>query len=214
MGDKGFRIQDSGFRTQDSGVRSQKSEAGLAIIPPRSARPARLNYALAMLLGLLSISLVSGAAYGSTIKGTVYDPNGLAVPNVRVSLLRSLTALDERQTNAKGEYQFEGLTRGTYRLVADAPGFSASTADVEIGEDQTRSIDLHLALSAVQQQVVVSASLEGALAPQLGSSVSTVSEQEIDDRGAQSVTDVLHGVPGVTLDDAGRRGGDTGVFIR
>jgi outer membrane cobalamin receptor len=179
-----------------------------------SGGPARLNYALAILLGLLSIPFVSGAALAATIGGTVYDPSGGAVPNVHVSLLQSLAALDEHQTDAKGEYKFEGLAKGTYRLVANAPGYVASTADVEIGEDQTRSVDLHLALSAVQQQVVVSASLEGALAPQLGSSVSTVSDQEINARAAQSVTDVLREVPGVALDDSGRRGGVTGVFIR
>jgi outer membrane receptor protein involved in Fe transport len=133
---------------------------------------------------------------------------------VRVNLLQSVAALDERRTDAKGEYNFEGLAKGFYRLVADAPGFSASTVDVEIGADQIRTVDLHLALSAVQQQVVVSASLGGALAPQLGSSVSTVSEREIDDRGAQSVTDALRGVPGVALDDSGRRGGVTDLFIR
>jgi outer membrane cobalamin receptor len=176
--------------------------------------PSRLKCALVIFLGLLSIPFVSGASHAATIKGTIFDPSGRAVPNVHVSLLQSLTALDERQTDAKGEYKFEGLGKGTYLLVANAPGLSASTADVEIGEDQTQSVDLHLALSAVQQQVVVSASLEGALAPQLGSSVSTVSEQEMDDRGVQSITDVLRGAPGVALDDAGRRGGDTGVFIR
>ena len=214
VGKTGLRIQDSQDRIQDSGFRNQEPEQVLAVISAPPVTPAWLTRALAILLGLLSIPFVSGAAHGATIKGTVYDPSGRAVLNVRVSLLQSLAALDERQTNAKGEYQFEGLARGSYRLVANAPGFSASTADVEIGEDQTRSVDLHLALSAVQQQVVVSASLEGALAPQLGSSVSTVSEQEIDDRGAQSVTDVLRGVPGVALDDSGRRGGATGVFIR
>ncbi|MGB7593196.1 MAG: TonB-dependent receptor [Terriglobia bacterium] len=210
----GFRIQDSQDRIQDSGIRNQEPEQVLAVISAPPVTPAWLTRALAILLGLLSIPFVSGPAHGATIKGTVYDPSGRAVLNVRVSLLQSLAALDERQTNAKGEYQFEGLARGSYRLVANAPGFSASTADVEIGADQTRSVDLHLALSAVQQQVVVSASLEGALAPQLGSTVSTIPEQEIDDRGAQSVTDVLRGVPGVALDDSGRRGGVTGVFIR
>jgi outer membrane receptor protein involved in Fe transport len=167
-----------------------------------------------MLLGLLSIHFVSAVMRAATIEGTIFDPGGRVVPNVRVSLLQSLTALDERQTNAKGEYKFEGLAKGSYRLVANAPGFSASTAQVEIREEQTRSVDLHLALSAVEQQVVVSASLEGALAPQIGASVSTVSEQEIADRGAQNVTDVLRGVPGVALDDTGRRGGVTGAFIR
>ena len=134
MGKTRYRIRDSGFRIQAA--------------PP--VTPTWLIRALAILLGFLSIPFVSGAAHGATIKGTVNDPSGRAVPNVRVSLLQSLAALDERQTNAKGEYQFEGLARGSYRLVANAPGFSASTADVEIGEAQTRSVDLHLELSAVQ----------------------------------------------------------------
>jgi outer membrane cobalamin receptor len=169
---------------------------------------------LGVVLGLLSTLFVGVAVHAATIEGTVFDPSGRSVPNVRVSLIRSLTAVDERQTNAKGEFQFEGLAEGSYRLVANAPGFSASTTQVEIGEEQTRSVDLHLALSAVEQQVVVSASLGGSLAPQIGASVSTVSEQEIADGGAQNVTDVLRGVPGIALDDAGRRGGVTGAFIR
>jgi outer membrane cobalamin receptor len=235
VGKRGFRIQDSGVRSQKSEVRSQKAEGrrqkaegrvqdsgfriqgteeSLALVSVAAAGPARLNSALGILPGLLSILFVSVVMRAATIEGTIFDPSGRAVPNVRVSLLQSLTALDERQTDAKGEYKFEGLAKGSYRLVANAPGFSASTADVEMREDQTRSVDLHLALSAVQQQVVVSASLGGSLAPQLGSSVSTISEQEIDDRGAQNVTDVLRGVPGVALDDTGRRGGVTGAFIR
>jgi outer membrane receptor protein involved in Fe transport len=228
VGKAGFRIQEPGVRgrkaegrrqkaegrIRDSGFRIQEAEESLALVPVPAAGPARLNCALGILPGLLSVLFVSAAIHAATIEGTIFDPSGRAVPNVRVSLLQSLTALDERQTDAKGEYKFEGLAKGAYRLVANAPGFSASTADVEMREDQTRSVDLHLVLSAVQQQVVVSASLGGSLAPQLGSSVSTISEQEIDDRGAQNVTDVLRGVPGVALDDTGRRGGATGAFIR
>ena len=185
-------VVNAGFRFQDSGFR----------------------WALVAVPGLLSIILAGAVVRAATIEGTVLDPSGRAVPSVRVSLLQSLTALDERQTDAQGAYRFEGLGKGSYRLVANAPGFSATSAAVEIGEDQTTRVDLHLALSAVEQQVVVSASLEGSLAPQLGSSVSTISKQEIDDRGAQNITDVLRGVPGVALDDTGRRGGVTGAFIR
>jgi len=210
----GVRIQESGVRRQKAESRKQKAEKNLPILAPRPTGAVRRNRLLVMLLGLLLIPFVSVAMHAATIEGTVFDPSGRAVPKVRVSLLLSLTALDERQTDAKGEYKFEGLAKGSYRLVANAPGFSASTADLEIGEEQTRSMDLHLALSAVEQQVVVSASLEGQLAPQLGSSLSTISNQEIDDRGAQNVTDVLRGVPGVALDDTGRRGGVTGLFIR
>ncbi len=129
------------------------------------------------------MALAATAARAATIKGTVLDPSGRAVANVQVSLLQSLTALDERQTDAKGEFEFTGVAKGSYRLVANAPGFAASPVEVAVRDDQTASVDLHLALSAVQQQVVVSASLEGSLAPQLGSSVSTISSQEVDEHG-------------------------------
>ena len=219
----------SEVKSQKLQIRNQKSEEEPlrpACWPTGTARrdwalPARRRaagpkgrFTLLLFLGLLSILLAGAVLPAATITGTVLDPSGRAVPNVHVSLLQSLTALDERQTDAKGEYKFEGVGKGSYRLVANAPGFSASTADVEIGEAQTTSVDLHLVVSAVEQQVVISASLGGSLAPQLGSSVSTVSDQEIDDRGAQNVTDVLRAIPGVALDDTGRRGGVTGAFIR
>jgi outer membrane receptor protein involved in Fe transport len=206
-------VRRIGFRNQVAGGRRRKAESRKQNAEGR-IEDSGFRGGLVVLPGLLSILLAGAVVRAATIEGTVLDPSGRAVPNVRVSLLQSLTALDERQTGAQGEYRFEGLGKGSYRLVANAPGFSASSAQVEIGEGQTAKMDLHLALSAVEQQVVVSASLEGSLAPQLGSSVSTISEQEIDDRGAQNITDVLRGLPGVALDDTGRRGGVTGAFIR
>ena len=206
VGRIGFRIQESGVRRQKAESRKQNAEGRI--------EDSGFRWAPFLLPGLLSILLVGAVVRAATIEGTVLDPSGRAVPNVRVSLLQSLTALDERRTDAQGEYRFGGLGKGSYRLLANAPGFSASSAQVEVGEDQTARMDLLLTLSALAQQVVVSASLEGSLAPQLGSSVSIISDQEIDDRGAQNITDVLRGVPGVALDDTGRRGGVTGVFIR
>ena len=102
---------------------------------------AALCSVLPILLGSLLIACTATAARAATIKGTVLDPSGRAVANVQVSLLQSLTALDERQTDAKGEYEFTGVARGSYRLVANAPGFSATPVDVEVREDQA-AIDL------------------------------------------------------------------------
>jgi outer membrane receptor protein involved in Fe transport len=131
-----------------------------------------------------------------------------------VSLLSALTALEERQTDARGRYEFAGLRGGTFKLVANLPGFSTLSTEVELRAGETRTVDLHLELSAVQEEVVVSASLGGVLAPQIGSSVSVLSAQEMGDRGAQSMLEVLRGVPGVEVNQTGRRGGVTGVFIR
>ena len=146
--------------------------------------------------------------------GMVFDPSGRGVPGARVSLLTPLAVLEERQTDARGRYRFPGLRGGAFRLAANQPGFSTSSSEVQLGEGEVKQVDLHLELSALQEQVVVSASLGGALAPQIGSSVSILTRHEMDERGAQAVLEVFRGVPGVEVNQSGRRGGVTGVFIR
>ncbi len=153
-------------------------------------------------------------AHGAAIQGTVYDPDGRAVPDARVTLLNSMAAVAERRTDARGEYRFEGLRSGAFTVAAYLTGFSKLSAEANLKSGETRIIDLHLNLSAVQEQVIVSASLGGALAPQIGSSVSVVSREDIENRDAQTVYDALRGLPGVEINQTGRRGAVTSAFIR
>jgi outer membrane cobalamin receptor len=160
------------------------------------------------------ICLVAAGARAATLEGTVFDPSGRAVAGAHVSLLRQLAPLEERQTDARGHFEFTGLRAGTYRLVATVPGFAAAPVEVEVGERQAQTADLRLVLSAVQEHVVVSATLGGALSPQVGSSIDVLTRRDLDEQGAQAVFEVLREVPGVAVNQTGRRGGVTGVFIR
>ena len=194
-------------------VRSQKSEVETRIghVPCRTRNLAGYR---AGLLPLVTLLLSIGVVRAATLEGTVLDPSGRAVPGARVSLLHQLTPLEERQTDARGRFEFGGLRGDAYRLVASVPGFTASSVQIEVSEDETRTVDLRLALSAVQEHVVVSATLGGALSPQVGSSINVVTRRDMDEQGAQAVFEVLREVPGVTVSQAGRHGGATGVFIR
>ncbi len=168
----------------------------------------------ALLLGAFFLLLSAVVAQAGTLAGTVLDPSGIPVPQARVTLLRSTVVLDQRQTDSQGAYRFAGLADGTYQLLASAPGLASPQEDVEIRGAEVHSLDLHLKLSAMQQQVVVSDSLADSLASQVGSSVSVVSGQEIEDRAALNVLDILSGIPGVEVSQAGRYGGVTGVYVR
>lgn len=150
----------------------------------------------------------------ATLQGTVFDPSGRAVPGARVNLFAPLQAIDERQTDSRGQFEFDHLRSGVYRLVAEAPGFAASSTEIELRDRETETVNLHLRLSVVQEHVIVSASLGGALAPQIGSSVSVVTRAEIEERDAQNVYEVLRGIPGVEINQTGRRGGVASAFIR
>ena len=150
----------------------------------------------------------------ATLEGSVMDPHGRPVPRARVILLSAMGLLAEMETDAQGHYRFADLAAGAYEVAANAPGFTKLSSQVELQAGESRTEDLHLALSAVEQQVVVSAALGGALAPQIGSSASVISHEEIEDRGAQSVYDVLRGIPGVEINQTGRQGSVTSAFIR
>jgi len=168
-----------------------------------------------ILLSVLAATLGIAPLVAATLGGTVFDPDGRPVPGAQITLLTPLAELVQREADAQGRFTFEGLHVGAFKLVANAPGFATASADFVIVQDAVaRTVDLRLSVGAVRQQVVVSAALGGALAPEVGSSVSVVSQQEIENRGAQSVLEVLRGVPGVDVNQTGRDGGATSVFVR
>jgi outer membrane cobalamin receptor len=183
-------------------------------IPFENKTSCHLAVWLPLLLGVLFILLSAAAAQAGTLAGTVLDPSGRPVPQAQVTLLKSLVVLDQRQTDSQGTFKFTDLANGKYQLSASAPGLASPQAEVEVRGAESQTLDLHLQLSAVQQQVVVSASLGDALASEVGSSVSLVSGQDIKDRAALNVLDVLSGIPGIEVSQAGRYGGVTGVYVR
>ena len=157
----------------------------------------------------------SGAApNGGTIRGTVYDPAGQVVPHVTVNLLESMVAIAQTQTGSDGKFEFRGLTAGTYTVAANSPGLTTVSDAIALRAGETVTLDLPLALSAVQQQVVVSASLGGALAPQIGSSVSVVNRQQMQNEGVVTLADALRHTPGMNIARTGQLGTVTSAFVR
>src|SRR5271168_1533406 len=78
-----------------------------------------------------SSSQSSSSTRGATIRGTVYDPDGRAVPDAEVTLLGSLIAAGEMRTDSRGEYKFDGLAGGTYSVAANLPGFTSVSAEIK-----------------------------------------------------------------------------------
>jgi outer membrane cobalamin receptor len=172
------------------------------------------RFCMLLLFSFFVLSALGSSVWAANLEGTVFDPSGKVVPNARVSLLRSLVVIGERQTDAKGVYKFEDLQEGAYQLTASAPGLSSRSIDVDVRKIELPKLDIHLELSAINSQIVVSASLGGALVPEIGSSISLVTRQDIDDRQAQNALEVIRGVPGIEVSQTGRRGGLTSIFIR
>jgi outer membrane receptor protein involved in Fe transport len=150
----------------------------------------------------------------AAVAGTVFDPNGHVVAGARVTLLHAMAQQEERETNSEGKYELDGLLAGTYEVVGTAAGFDQLPIEVALQPGEHHTLDLHLKLSALLDRVVVSAAPGGELTSQIASSVSVVTSEEIDDRGAQAALDVLRGLPGTEINQSGGRGTITSAFIR
>lgn len=88
-----------------------------------------LTFALA-LLGLLTLG--TGLAYGQTVSGnivgTVTDSSGAAVVNADVTATNVATGVSAvGKTNSTGEYRFDNLLVGTYRIAVKSSGFRTTT---------------------------------------------------------------------------------------
>ncbi|PYT87935.1 MAG: hypothetical protein DMG36_24655, partial [Acidobacteria bacterium] len=106
---------------------------------------------------------VAGRVFGQgtdlgTIRGTVTDSSGAAIPNATVTVTDALTnAARQTQSNSQGHYEMFGLKPGTYHVVITSAGMSKKdiTGIVLNGSD-TVSADAVLAVSATQEIVTVS----------------------------------------------------------
>lgn len=163
---------------------------------------------------VLFLGTTASAQSSASITGTVTDPGGAAVANAEVALLNTVAAVASTRSDAHGTYKFSGLTNGTYRVVANAPGFTNLSSDITLAENESAKLDLQLKLSAAQQQVVVSASLGGSLAPETGSSVTVISKNEIQNQGVTALSDAMRDVPGMEVNRTGEMGAVTSAFVR
>jgi len=113
-------------------------------------------------LAVLCTSATQGQIVPST-QGTVTDPAGAAVPAYAVEIsLSSGTVVQATVTDARGTFHFTNIPSGDYLLVTPAMrGFAPQTIPVHIGSNAATTLDVHLQLPEVTEQMEVSAESSG-----------------------------------------------------
>jgi hypothetical protein len=121
---------------------------------------AKLLWACALIFGLLFIPLASASAqtYTATLTGAVSDPNGAAVPNVKVVATNQGTRLEyTAQTSGSGVYAIPFLPVGNYVITVEAAGFKKLVSnELKLEVNQTARVDLQLQVGAVGETVTIS----------------------------------------------------------
>ncbi len=122
----------------------------------------RFKCCSAWVVMLLVFAGIGGmAAWAQTvtgsIRGTVVDPSGAAVPAAQVSARNVNTGvITTTKTDRSGSYNFESLTIGTYVVAAKKVGFNmTNNSPFSLEIDQIAKIDMKLAVGDVSMTVEV-----------------------------------------------------------
>ncbi len=102
-----------------------------------------------VMLGLLLGTMILGsdpAEKAASLAGTVTDPHGNPLPQATVAVANlNLQVTRSTRTGKKGEFVFEGLPSGNYRLSAWAAGFKSLVKEnVRINQGKTLTLALKL----------------------------------------------------------------------
>ena len=115
----------------------------------------------AVVLGLTAAVFTAWSQFDTgTILGTVTDATGAALPHAKVTA-RETGTNEERTfvTDSSGDYRFNALPRGTYRIAASAPGFALAEVDhVTLGVTSQVRVDFKMQVGQTSQTVEVAAS--------------------------------------------------------
>lgn len=145
---------------------------------------------LAWVLTAIAISVNAQALL--TIKGTVKDSKGAAIPAASVHLLNTNFT---STSNNKGTFALVSVPAGAYKIEITAVGYASSTQAINITSSNTE-INVQLAASGNQlSEVVVSAQKRDEEAQRLPLSVSALSSKQVQDYRVWNAKDITGIVP-------------------
>ncbi len=111
------------------------------------------------ILVVLIAALAQAQTFRGAINGTVTDPTGGVVPNAQVKAIDTGTSVEHSTTTTSdGQFVFQDLPLGTYKVVVTAPGFAVTTTDkVPVTAGQVYSLPVKLGIAKQATTVEVSA---------------------------------------------------------
>ncbi len=141
-----------------------------------------LRFGLMLAIGIAVALIAQPRAFAQVdraeLEGTVTDPSGSVVVGATVKIVATDTGLTaEQPTSSKGYYRFPGIAVGPYTVTVTSTGFKTKVVEgviVRIG--QTHTLDVQLAVGAINEQIDVKAT--NAPADRTSAEASTVIDTE------------------------------------
>ena len=106
---------------------------------------------------LLLATATAFAQFTASIQGVIQDSTGAGVPKATIHLVNVATGGTTVATSDEsGNYRFISLAPGSYKITAEAAGFSKSEATVTLLTEQNLNVPIALKVGSISESVIVS----------------------------------------------------------
>jgi len=96
-------------------------------------------------LYLLAATVIPAQTHRASLRGTIYDPNGAAIPGAKITITNSETGEVRTTTaNTEGEYAISSLPPGGYQIEVEQTGFEKHIQIIELLVNQEQRFDVTL----------------------------------------------------------------------
>jgi hemoglobin/transferrin/lactoferrin receptor protein len=138
-----------------------------------------------------------------SIKGRVFDANQTAIAGAKVTAktLKSLSTI-QTQTNENGEFSFNNLGDGKYKITIEANGFSSASREVSAA-DNNLPLEVELSVGGLAESVTVTATRTQVSTDETAVPVSIVGRDEIERKAVNTIGDVFRSLPGTSTVNEG-----------
>jgi len=169
----------------------------------------------ALLLLVASPSAPQSSSANAILSGSITDPLNAAISGAQITAEPAAGANGEAMSAASaadGTYTLT-LPPGRYRIHVSQESFVPRDLVVDLAPGQSRTVNLRLLLQPFSSSVAVTAQVVPLPAQQTTAPVDIITREEIEQRQAVSVPDLLYTSPGVAIARTGPFGGTASLFL-
>jgi len=110
---------------------------------------------LVLAFAIFGVSLCS-AQFSGSVQGAVQDPSGAGVAKATVALVDVATNISRTTTtDGAGNYDFESVAPGGYKVTAEMSGFRKSEVDITVLTEQKLNVPITLKVGSVTEAITV-----------------------------------------------------------
>jgi vitamin B12 transporter len=168
----------------------------------------------ALLIHLSGAPILLGQTQTARISGIVTDPQGSVIADAQISAESIPPAGPQAHGISAGDGRFIlTLPAGRYRVTIVRDSFARAEQEITFAAGEMRELQVRLTLEPLSSKVVVTAQtlpldVDASPAP-----VTILTRDQIDQRVATSLPDLLETQPGFSLGRTGPEGGSTSLFL-